>query len=142
MNLNSVPTPHLSLPRLGAMGGTGRRRHGAGGRVAAETRWRWGTRFLNVHFMNIGYSISGIGRMQEGLQFFLLPGRGKILESHGGFEGRQIVAADGEDETVGGFHSKATLLRGKNPLDMVFIDQGGTVNAQKDRWIQTLLQLL
>jgi len=80
--------------------------------------------------------------MQEGLQFFLLPGRGKILESHGGFEGRQIVAADGEDETVGGFHGKATPLGGKNSLDMVFIDQGCTVDAQKDRWIQTLFQLL
>lgn len=33
-------------------------------------------------------------------EFFLLPGCGKILESHGGFEGRQIVAAAREDETV------------------------------------------
>ena len=124
------------------MGGTGQRRHGAEGRVAAETRWRWGTRFLNVHFVNIGYSMPGIGRMQERLQIFFCVGAGKILESHGGFEGRQIVATDREDETVGGFHSKATPLRGKNPLDMVFIDQGCTVDTQKDRWIQTLLQLL
>jgi len=63
---------HAPLPfrARGLWGGAGGGWHGAGGRAAAETRWRWGTRFLNVHFVNIGYSISGIGRMQEGLEHF------------------------------------------------------------------------
>ena len=40
-------------------------------------------------------------------EFFLLPRCGKILESDGGFEGRQMVAAAREYEMVGGFHGKA-----------------------------------
>ena len=142
MNLNSVPTPHLSLPRMGAME-----------RNRTEKAWRRGQgRGRNT--LALGNPVSECSVCEHwllyityrqdarGASVFLLPGRRKILESHGGFEGRQIVAADREDETVGGFHGKATPLRGKNPLDMVFIDQGCTVDAQKDRWIQTLLLLL
>lgn len=72
MLTHSAPLPFRAR---GLWGGAGGGRHGAGGRAAAETRWRWGTRFLNVHFVNIGYSISGIGRMQEGLEHFFA-GRG------------------------------------------------------------------